>query len=64
MKRSGDTIILSSGKILMANCGVIGLDAYGQVFSGYDDNIDTEDLTPQERIELADYMISEWEAFK
>jgi hypothetical protein len=63
MKIEGDYLIFDSGKEISANNGIIGI-AGSSVFEGYDGIIFLEDLTKAERIELADYMIAEWQAFK
>jgi hypothetical protein len=65
-------IVLSSGKVIEASAGVIGLDHKGGVFHGYDGrlvdpDIDSEDeplLTTDEKIELAELMIERWTAFR
>jgi hypothetical protein len=62
-----------SGRTFNANCGIIGIDPDGDISEGYDGGIDVRadpekwtgsDLSQEERIELADYMIRRWEAFK
>lgn len=67
----------STGRIIYAHLSVIGMDPTGGVFSGYDDEVwaagnhppDTDGgcdppFTRAERIELADYMIGLWTAYK
>ena len=62
-----DTILFeSTGKTCYINHGLIGIAPSGVYScSGYDDDFyNAEDLTEQERTELADYMIKRWQAFK
>ncbi len=65
----------STGRIIYANRGIIGVDPNGDVFGGYDDEVwaagiqkewdeDDPPFTREERIELADYMIGLWTAYK
>ena len=62
-----DTIILDTGRRLPANKGIVGLSPDGGIFGGYDDHIhvvtwgDEDELTPDELIDIADYMIASWE---
>lgn len=67
MKIEGDYAILSTGKRLFVNCGIIGLAPDGGVTGGYDQDLmvdsdveGDEELTPAERKELADYMQRRW----
>jgi hypothetical protein len=49
-----------------ANCGIVGLSPEGEVSEGYDGGFwynDSDSLTPTERIELGEYMISRWREF-
>lgn len=76
MRIEGDTVIFSSGRRRDANCGIIGLSPDLHVTGGYDQGFYTplqegmppgdqsNALTPSERIELADYMIEQWQRFK
>jgi hypothetical protein len=72
--------IFSTGREREINCGIIGLTlggegAFEEVAEGYDgifyrpqqeweETNDLYELTAQEQIELADYMISAWKIFK
>lgn len=53
---------LTSGRILDAAAGVIGI-ANGAVLSGSDE-LTADEWTPEERSELADFMIGQWRRFK
>jgi hypothetical protein len=53
---------LTSGRILDAAAGVIGI-ANGAVFSGYNE-LPADEWTPEDRSELADFMIDQWRRFK
>lgn len=54
-----------SGRRAEANRGLVSVDAAGRLYDGYDSSfVDEEKLTPQERTELADFMIARWTAFK
>lgn len=67
-------ITLSTGKVVDAAFGIIGINEQGEVFEGYDGHIfsptDAEflDVDPLlstvERIELAEVMIARWSKFK
>ena len=72
-----DKFILSTGKKIFANAGIIGLEKLEgnewAITDGYDGNIDyptwneeeePRNLTKEERIEVTDYMITLWECFK
>lgn len=74
MKISGNKVLFSTGREKSANCGIIGLAPDGNVTDGYDSEfyskddaewMDPEDiLTAAERVELAEYMIEQWQRFK
>ena len=57
-----------SSRTFSANCGIIGISPSGSLTEGYDGHIylspSTGPITKEERLELADYMISVWEKFK
>lgn len=62
----GDKLIFSTGKIVYANKGIVGLtepdDEFGwRAWEGYDGGISLDKLTKKEIIELANYMIDLWE---
>ena len=65
-------LIFSTGRRISVQRGVVGISPALEVFQGHagillpteaflDDN---DALTDQERIELADFMIRQWQAFK
>jgi hypothetical protein len=65
MKAEGDRITFSSGLVIRANVGIIGLSPSLNVFEGYDGVLgDDRGWTPEEAVELADHMIARWRAFK
>ena len=72
MKIIGDDVIFSTGLIVYANCGIIGLvDNKGEleVSDGYDgcfssSNRGGKNMTAAEKVELADYMIALWTRYK
>ena len=72
MKIIKDTVIFSTGTKRYANNGIIGLGPDYNVSEGYDGGFwapcESEyresELTPAERIELADYMIERWKTFR
>lgn len=78
MRVEGNSLLFSSGKVVYANNGIVGLGSgagyyYGKVFEGYDGAIresqaaedpDGDGLTNAECRELADYMIAEWSRYK
>lgn len=55
--------VFSSGRRSYVNNGIIGISPEGKIYVGYDGSFDF-DLTPEERQELADYMIEQWTKFK
>ena len=70
-----DDLILSTGKRVNVNCGIVGISPGGAVYEGYDGWICDGDgrdqdwrgtpvMTPVERIELADHMIERWQKFR
>lgn len=73
MKIIDGQAVFSTGKIMYANLGIIGLSPELDVYQGYDGYFDVHKndwdddepvLTKTEKIELADYMIAEWQKFK
>jgi len=68
MKIEGDEVIFSTGTRVQANDGVIGIsspDEYGwDVREGYDGHLGSDNLTKEEKVELAEYMICLWQEFK
>ncbi len=75
--KDSDIFILSTGKEINANHGLISLEELENnewaIMEGYDGSIDyptwneedePRNLTREERIEVADYMIALWERFK
>lgn len=66
MKVEGDRIMFHSGTIYYANKGIIGLDHNLQTYEGYDDYLEIESSTfsPEQKLELADYMINLWTKYK
>jgi hypothetical protein len=70
MRIDGDTVKFRSGREEYANCGIIGISPDGNVSGGYDDGFgdfegheDMPVLSRKERVELAEYMIIQWEKF-
>jgi hypothetical protein len=60
-------LFFSSGKVVKAYAGVIGLSPdCERAYGGYDQDIheENDELTSDEKIELADYMIGQWQKFK
>lgn len=68
MKRIGDHYVLSTtGRQFYANRGLISCVAIQggfEIGEGYDGDVSVDDWTPEERAELADFMIAQWQAFK
>lgn len=90
IRSDDDWYVLSTGRKVYANHGLIGLSHqitdniwpadvhHGEIRSpigepnfgrfevseGFDGNVSVEDWTPAERTELAEFMISAWQAFK
>lgn len=74
MKIEGDNVIFSTGKVRSVNGGIIGLSPDLDITGGYDDGFyskdmedfyeDSEKLTKEELIEIADYMIKQWQKFR
>lgn len=68
MKYLGDGYLLeSTGRTFYAHCGLLSPGADGELMEGYDGTVwagEDEPWTPEERAEIADFMIAEWQAFK
>ena len=74
MEIKGDTVTFSSGRTRYANNGIIGLCPDLTVSEGYDGGFpiesyewnkpDENDLTKEDCIELADFMIAQWQKFR
>jgi len=56
------TFILTSGKIIDANCGIIGIAPNLQISEGYDGRI-YDFFTAKEKKEIAEYMIGLWKNY-
>lgn len=55
-------IVLSNGKSIKAYDGVIGINADGEIFDGYDSCLEAfQPLTNEDRVLLAKEMIARWE---
>jgi hypothetical protein len=71
MKIEGDKVIFDSGRERYAHCGIIGLSPELSVSEGYDGGFWHEaekswrddTLTPEELLDLALYMIGQWQEF-
>lgn len=59
-----DDFILSTGKEVSANCCILGISPELELHEGYDGRIHEEDLTPNEKIEIAEYAISLWQKYR
>lgn len=58
-----DTIKLATGRELYANRGIVGIDAEGNAFEGYDSGLSDAPLTLDERREIAEMMIERWRKY-
>lgn len=74
MKMFDHVLTFNSGKTLDICGGIIGIDSSGNVFEGYDGTLyrpdavdsvgnDEAAMSPEERVELAEFMILRWAAF-
>lgn len=54
----------TTGTKLRANCGYIGLNPFFTISEGYDGEMDADNFTRLEMIEMAEYMIELWREFK
>ncbi len=74
---NGDIYTLDTGRTFYANRGILGLSPELGAYQGYDGNLylnwsrenvelyaGSEGFTPEERIEIAEEMITRWEAWK
>jgi hypothetical protein len=65
MKIVGDYLVFSTGHREYANHGIVGIAPDLSLSTGYDNpGPSADELSPAERIELADYMIKQWSAFR
>lgn len=62
----GNELTFNSGRMVYCHNGVVGLALEGQGMPSptYGRNESLDDLTPEERHELADAMIEAWKRFK
>ena len=58
-----DDFELSTGKYISANCSKLGIDPNLNLSGGYDDGIDSDDFTPTEKMEIAQYAICLWQRY-
>ena len=63
MRVEENKLIFSTGRTEYANSGIVGLGPDLCLSQGYDGDLPW-DLTKEERLELADFMISLWNLFK
>ena len=62
-----DSYILNTGKKIYANKGLISIDNEGNIYEGYDGELDIKEynlFTKQERREIAKFMINKWKRYK
>mgnify|MGYP001607305997 CR=1 FL=1 len=69
MEQHGDDVlVLSSGKRIYANRGILGIrDGDNTIYDGYDGEVwsgGDQCLTHAERAEIADYMIALWQRYR
>jgi len=70
MKALGDgSYQFDSGRYASAHAEIIGIDDEGNTFQGYDMDFDADgdkpnELTPDERRDLADFMIARWTEYR
>ena len=66
VKTEGDEIVCEcSGRRVYANCGYVGIDEGLTTCGGYDDGfVGRDEITLDERRELAEYMIGLWTRFR
>lgn len=71
MEWRGEELKFSTGRVILANCRLIGINPSYQISEGYDGIImlpGTEEslsgFTREEKVELANYMIALWTGFK
>jgi hypothetical protein len=55
---------LKSGKTLTIEGGIIGINADFRISEGFDSFVDIDKFNQNEMIEIADYMIDLWSAFR
>lgn len=63
-----ETLTFSTGRTITPNCRIIGINDELDIYEGYDSCIFphpySEKLSEIEKIELADFMIKLWTAYK
>ena len=64
MRVERDYLIFSSGRTYYADEGCVSIDNAGEICTGYSDGVMEGELTDQEKLELARYMIERWTKFK
>lgn len=66
IKNEGEDFYFSTGRVIDANHGIVGINSKLETYEGYDAPFPLYgiQLDQQERHELADYMISLWMKYK
>jgi hypothetical protein len=73
MKLTDNYYTLSSGRKFYANNGVIGMSEFVEdedfgwmldLSEGYDGGINTDEFSKEELLEIADFMILQWQRYK
>lgn len=64
-EKNKDGFVLSSGRHIYANNGIIGLNSNAETYGGYDGLLEDifNPFTREERAELAEHMIRKWQAY-
>ncbi len=59
-----ERIIFSTGREVYANKGIIGIDSDLSLTYGYDGDFEGDSLSNEEKLEIANFMITRWLQFK
>lgn len=65
-KPSPDIVMLGTGREIYAHLGIVGIDASGEVFGGYDQALQIDFgiiSSPLDRIALGELMQARWKKF-
>lgn len=63
MEFTNDGLRFSTGKEIYCSGGIVGIDPENCITQGSDSGLDEDELTPEERVELAEFMIARWKQY-
>ncbi len=58
-----DDYKLSTGKLVLVNCSILGINPNLELYEGYDGGICEEQYTLAEKMEIAEYALALWQKY-